>query len=122
MESIDAVKALAALAQGSRLAVFRMLVQAGPKGLPAGEIAGRLGLPPATASFHLAQLSHSGLLNSRTEGRFVIYSADFPRITGLVAFLTENCCGGAACDAVAQPVKLLKGKPDEKVSRSSRRS
>ena len=121
MESIGAVKALAALAQDSRLAVFRMLVQAGPEGLAAGEIAGRLGLRPATASFHLAQLSHAGLLNSRTQGRFVIYSADFPRMTGLLAFLTENCCGGAACDAVPQAVKVVKGKPNKKVSRSSRR-
>jgi len=121
MESKDAVRALAALAQESRLAVFRMLVQAGPEGLPAGAIAARLGLPPATASFHLAQLSHAGLLNSRTAGRFVIYSADFPCMTGLVAFLTENCCGGDACEAVPQPVKVLKGKPNEKIPRSPRR-
>lgn len=121
MESTDAVTALAALAQESRLAVFRMLVQAGPEGLPAGEIAGHLGLPPATASFHLAQLSHAGLLNSRTAGRFVIYSADFSCMTELVAFLTENCCGGGACEAVPQPVRLLKGKRREKISRSPRR-
>lgn len=121
MESKHASRALAALAQESRLAVFRMLVQAGPEGLPAGEIAGRLSLPPATASFHLAQLSRAGLLNSRTAGRFVIYSADFPCMTELVAFLTENCCGGGACEAVPQPVKVLKGKPNERIPRSSRR-
>lgn len=116
---MDAVRSLGALAQASRLAVYRMLVQAGPQGLPAGEIAGRLGLPAATASFHLAQLSHSGLLKSRSDGRFVIYSADFQRMTDLLAFLTENCCGGDACAAVPQPAKT--GKRSEKISRSPRR-
>ena len=89
--------ALAALAQETRLAVYRMLVQAGPEGLPAGEIAGRLALPPATASFHLSQLSHAGLLQSRAQGRFVIYSADFGCMNDLLAFLTDNCCGGQTC-------------------------
>ena len=100
METIAAIKALGALAQETRLGIFRMLVQAGPDGLPAGEIAGRLGLAAPAASFHLAQLSHAGLARSRSQGRFVIYSADFERMTGLVAFLTENCCGGAPCGPV----------------------
>ena len=97
METKHVVAALAALAQDTRLAAYRMLVQAGPAGLPAGEIAGRLALPPATASFHLSQLSHAGLLQSRAQGRYVIYSVDFDRMTSLLGFLTENCCGGQPC-------------------------
>ncbi len=110
METKQVVEALSALAQETRLAVYRMLVQAGPSGLPAGEISARLGLPPATASFHLAQLSRAGLLASRSQGRFVIYSADFGRMNELLAFLTENCCGGESCAPTPQPVKVLKRK------------
>ncbi len=97
MESKDAVKALAALAQDTRLAAFRLLVEAGPEGLAAGVIAERLGLPAPTASFHLAQLGHAGLIRSRTEGRFVIYSTDFDRMQTLLGFLTDNCCEGGVC-------------------------
>jgi len=99
METKQVIDALGALAQETRLAVFRMLVEAGPGGLPAGEISARLGLPAATASFHLAQLSRAGLLASRTQGRFVIYSTDFGRMNELLGFLTENCCGGESCAA-----------------------
>ncbi len=98
MESKQAVKALAALAQDTRLAAFRLLVEAGPQGLAAGVIAERLGLPAATASFHLAQLSHADLIHSRSEGRFVIYSTDFARIQSLIVFLTDNCCEGGVCE------------------------
>jgi len=101
MQTNQAVKALGALAQETRLAIFRMLVQAGPEGLPAGEIAGRLGLAAPAASFHLTQLSHAGLARSRPRGRFVIYSADFGQMNALVAFLTENCCGGEPCGPVS---------------------
>jgi ArsR family transcriptional regulator len=110
METKQVVEALGALAQETRLAVFRMLVEAGPAGLPAGEISARLGLPAATASFHLAQLSRAGLLASRAQGRFVIYSADFERMNALLGFLTENCCGGESCAPVPQPVKVMKRK------------
>jgi ArsR family transcriptional regulator len=110
METKQAVSALGALAQETRLAVFRMLVEAGPAGLPAGEISARLGLPAATSSFHLAQLTRAGLLVSRTQGRFVIYSADFDRMNALLGFLTDNCCGGEACAPVPQPVKAAKRK------------
>lgn len=110
METKQVVEALGALAQETRLAVFRMLVEAGPAGMPAGEISARLGLPAATASFHLAQLSRAGLLSSRAQGRFVIYSADFGRMSALLGFLTENCCGGESCAPVPQPVKDLKRK------------
>jgi ArsR family transcriptional regulator len=110
VETKQVVDALGALAQETRLAVYRMLVEAGPAGLPAGEISARLGLPAATASFHLAQLSRAGLLASRSQGRFVIYSADFGRMNELLAFLTENCCGGESCAPLPQPVKVLKRK------------
>lgn len=108
METKTAVKALGALAQESRLAAFRLLVEAGLEGLPAGEISARLRMPPATASFHLAQLSNAGLLKSRTEGRFVIYAVDFGRISSLVAFLTENCCGGNVCSPLARAIRKPK--------------
>lgn len=97
MKTKDAVAALGALAQESRLGIYRLLVQAGPQGMAAGVIAGRLGLPPATLSFHLKELSHAGLAVSRQEGRYVIYSANFGNALKLVNFLTENCCGGQTC-------------------------
>ena len=97
MEISQALDALAALAQRSRLAIFRLLVEAGPGGLAAGVIGEKLELPPATLSFHLSQLVRAGLVASRQEGRFVIYSASFETMTSLVAYLTENCCGGASC-------------------------
>lgn len=98
METKQAIESLAGLAQESRLAAFRLLVQAGRDGLPAGSIGEKLGLPPATLSFHLAQLARAGLVRSRQEGRFVIYSADYRSINQLVAFLTENCCAGQSCE------------------------
>lgn len=97
MDTKTAVRSLAALAQDSRLEVFRLLVQAGPQGLPAGEIAEQLGIPPSTLSFHVKALSQAGLVESRQEGRFIFYSADFSAMNGLVAFLGENCCGGRSC-------------------------
>ena len=99
METKLAVQTLSALAQESRLAIFRLLVQAGPEGLAAGAIGEKLGLPPATLSFHLAGLTRAGLAQSRQEGRFVIYSADYAAMNALVGFLTENCCQGAKCEA-----------------------
>lgn len=97
METYQAIKILAALAQESRLAIFRLLVQAGPEGLAAGKIAEDLEIPPATLSFHLKELCHAELLTSRHESRFVIYAANYQAMNGLVAFLTENCCGGRPC-------------------------
>jgi ArsR family transcriptional regulator, arsenate/arsenite/antimonite-responsive transcriptional repressor len=105
MESNHAVKALGALAQSSRLAIFRLLVSRGPEGMTAGAIGERLDLPPATLSFHLKELHHAGLVIQRQDGRFVIYSADFDQIGALVAFLTENCCGGKACITTKPPAK-----------------
>jgi ArsR family transcriptional regulator len=97
MEMAQAIDALAALANASRLAIYRLLVEAGPQGRAAGRIADELELPAATLSFHLAHLARTGLVKSRQEGRFVIYSTDFKNMNELVGYLTENCCGGRAC-------------------------
>ena len=96
MESEKAVLALEALAQASRLGVFRLLVTAGPEGLPAGRIAEEMELPNATLSFHLAQLKNAGLIRCERQSRSLIYSADFDSMNELVSFLTENCCRGNA--------------------------
>jgi DNA-binding transcriptional ArsR family regulator len=103
METRMAVQALGALAQETRLAIYRLLVAAGPSGMAAGAIAGRLDLPPATLSFHLKELSRAGLVQFQQDGRFVIYSANFDAMTGLISFLTENCCAGDACAPACQP-------------------
>ncbi|OYY62985.1 helix-turn-helix transcriptional regulator [Sphingomonas sp. 28-62-11] len=91
------ITALSALAQPHRLAAFRALVAAGPKGLAAGEIAVLLSVPASSLSFHLAQLERAGLIQPTRAGRSIIYTADFAAMTGLVRYLTENCCGGADC-------------------------
>jgi len=102
METKQAIQLLSALAQESRLSIFRLLIQAGPAGLAAGAIGEALDLPPATLSFHLAGLTRAGLAQSRQEGRFVIYSASFDNMTALVGFLTENCCQGASCETTTR--------------------
>jgi ArsR family transcriptional regulator, arsenate/arsenite/antimonite-responsive transcriptional repressor len=94
MESSSAVIALSALAQENRLDVFRLLVQAGPDGMAAGDVADRLEIAPATLSFHLAQLRQAGLLTMRRDGRSLIYSANYDGMNALMGFLTENCCAG----------------------------
>jgi DNA-binding transcriptional ArsR family regulator len=94
MESREAVIALAALAQETRLSVFRLLVSAGPEGMSVGSIGEKLGVPPATLSFHLKELSHAGLVTSRQESRFIYYMADFAQMAALMTFLTQNCCKG----------------------------
>lgn len=98
MEMKAAVTALAALAQESRLTVFRLLVKAGPAGMAAGKIAEALGIAPSSLSFHLKELSHAGLAAARQDGRFVIYEANFAKAADLVGFLSENCCGGQPCE------------------------
>ena len=105
METTQAIDALAALAQQSRLAAFRLLVEAGPQGLAAGVIGEKLELPAATLSFHLAHLVRAGLVRSRQEGRFVIYSTNFENMNGLVGYLTENCCSGASCAPVRKSTR-----------------
>jgi len=96
-EFIHTGSALAALAQESRLATFRLLVQAGPAGLSATKIAEALGTPPSSLSFHLKELTHANLVIPRQEGRFIIYAANFDTMNQLLGFLTENCCGGNPC-------------------------
>ncbi|MGJ7917642.1 ArsR/SmtB family transcription factor [Massilia sp. LXY-6] len=103
MENKTAVGALAALAQDSRLAIFRLLVQAGPNGLAASKIAEALGMPPSSLSFHLKELSNAHLIAPRQEGRFLIYAAQFGTMNALLGFLTENCCGGNPCASTASP-------------------
>jgi len=95
MEKSDAVAALAALAQDNRLDVYRLLVQAGPDGMPAGAIAGALKLAPNTLTFHFDRLRQAGLVSVRREGRSMIYAARYEAMNGLIAYLTENCCGRA---------------------------
>jgi DNA-binding transcriptional ArsR family regulator len=108
MKSQAAVAALSALANEHRLAIFRLLVQAGHEGQPAGAIAEALELPASSLSFHLAHLTRVGLIEQRRESRSLIYSADFAAMNGLVGFLTENCCGGASCAPTAAPAQKKK--------------
>jgi ArsR family transcriptional regulator, arsenate/arsenite/antimonite-responsive transcriptional repressor len=105
MKTAQAVRALAALAQDTRLAIYRLLVQQGPEGLAAGAIADRLHLAGATLSFHLKELASAGMVGARQDGRFVYYSASYDRMNRLLAYLTENCCQGGSCASgrVAQP-------------------
>lgn len=98
METRIAVNLLGALAQDTRLTIFRLLVSHGPDGLIVSKIGERLGVPAATLSFHLKELSQAGLLLSRQQGRFIYYSANFSVMNELLGFLTENCCAGAGCE------------------------
>jgi len=97
MENKAAVGLLGALAQETRLAIFRLLVAEGPEGMAAGEIGDKLGIPPATMSFHLKTLSHAGLIESRQQSRYVYYAVNFQAMNDLLTFLTENCCHGHPC-------------------------
>ena len=103
MKTKNAVAALSALAQESRLAIFRALVQAGPAGLAAGKISEMTNVLPSSLTFHMKELMLADMAQSRQEGRFVIYSANFDTMNGLLAFLTENCCGGTSCAPVCTP-------------------
>ena len=113
MKKADAVAALAALAQDSRLDVFRLLVQAGPDGMPAGQVAAALDLAPNTLTFHFDRLRDAGLVTVRREGRSMIYAAQFDTMNALLGFLTENCCQGAAemcAPATCKPAKSKRVK------------
>ena len=116
MEKTDAVTALAALAQDNRLDVFRLLVQAGPEGMPAGRVAEELEIAPNTLTFHFDRLRVAGLVTVRREGRSMIYAARYETMNGLLAFLTENCCQGrpASCRPAGKPSKVAVKK--ERVS------
>ena len=102
MKKTDVVAALAALAQDSRLDIFRLLVQAGPEGMPAGTVATALDLARNTLTFHFDRLRTAGLVTVRREGRSMIYAAQFDKMNSLLGFLTENCCGGAQCAPAAE--------------------
>jgi DNA-binding transcriptional ArsR family regulator len=101
MEKTDAIAALAALAQDNRLDVFRLLVQAGPDGMPAGAVASALGLAPNTLTFHFDRLRMAGLVTVRRNGRSMIYAAQYDKMNALISFLTENCCAGAPATCAA---------------------
>jgi ArsR family transcriptional regulator len=102
MDQTSAVAKLGALAQENRIAIFRLLVEAGRAGLPAGAIGERLGLPGPTLSFHLGQLKRADLVACRREGRSLIYAANFASMNALVAFLTENCCATGGCQSASR--------------------
>lgn len=109
MKTRAVVDALGALAHEHRLAVFRLLVERGPDGLPAGQIAERVGLAPSSLTFHLQNLQHAGLIGQRRESRQLIYSADFEAMSDLVAYLTKNCCAGSGeCSPGCEPAKVPK--------------
>ena len=108
MDNKTAVRSLAALAQDSRLQVFRQLVQAGPEGIAAGELAESLEIPATTLSFHLKTLSHAGLIESRQDGRFIYYTANYAAMNALLGFLGDNCCGGRACVPATSTVRRRK--------------
>jgi DNA-binding transcriptional ArsR family regulator len=104
MKQQDVIAALAALAQDSRLAIYRLLVKRGPEGYAAGEISDLLRIAGPSLSFHLKELAHAGLVTARKDGRFIYYSAHFERMNRLVGYLTENCCGqGVVCAPVCAP-------------------
>src|SRR5829696_2531850 len=113
METTQAVRALAALAQETRLSIFRLLVEAGPTGLAAGEIAAAVGVSPTNLSFHLKELANANLLRSRQDGRYVFYSAYYEQMNGLLAYLTENCCVRDGCSPCRtdKPKSPAKGEP-----------
>lgn len=111
MNHQDVVNALAALAQDSRLSVFRLLVKRGPEGLAVGEIGDDLEIPGPTLSFHLKELAQAGLVTARKESRFVYYAANYQRMNELLGYLTENCCGGASCGpSTAREIRKTTGR------------
>ena len=111
MEKTTAVTALAALAQDNRLDVFRLLVQAGPEGMPAGAVAAALDLAPNTLTFHFDRLRTAGLVTVRRDGRSMIYAAQFETMNGLLGFLTENCCGGVQCAPLTESAPVAESVP-----------
>lgn len=103
MQTISVIEALAALAHQTRLGIFRLLVEQGPEGLPAGEIASRRQLANANASFHLKELERAGLVQSKPDGRFVFYVANYKTMNALIGYLTKNCCKGGVCEVDCAP-------------------
>jgi ArsR family transcriptional regulator, arsenate/arsenite/antimonite-responsive transcriptional repressor len=122
MNKVEVIAALAALAHEHRLDIFRVLVEEGPSGLAAGEIAEHIGLVPSSLTFHLQHLTRAGLIVQRRDGRQLIYSANFPVMSALVGFLTDNCCGGAeACaPGCAAPAVATRAKKAKKSAQRAR--
>jgi DNA-binding transcriptional ArsR family regulator len=117
MQTSQTVKMLSALAQESRLSIFRLLVQQGPEGLPVGMIGEQLGIPNATLSFHLKELLHAGLVTSRQSGRFIYYAPVIEAMNDLVGFLTENCCNGQSCARpTTRPKPATAARPRKRAS------
>jgi ArsR family transcriptional regulator len=119
MEKIAALAALAALAQESRLDIYRLLVQAGPDGMPAGHIGEQLGLPSATLAFHLKELKNAGLVTVTRNGRSLIYAAEYPAMNALLFYLTENCCGRPANQCLPICAPATDAKPARLETRSA---
>jgi len=127
MEATTVVRALGALAQETRLGVFRLLVEQGPSGMAAGEIAEQLAIAPPTLSFHLKELTHAGLVTARHEGRFIFYAANFTAMNDLLAYLTQNCCvadcgPGASCAPLTTACAPAASKRATAVRRKPQRS
>jgi ArsR family transcriptional regulator, arsenate/arsenite/antimonite-responsive transcriptional repressor len=122
MELKAAVRSLAALAQETRLSIFRLLVEAGPQGVAVGQLGERLTVPGATLSFHLKELANAGLTSSRQEGRFIYHSADYEHMAALMSFLTQNCCQGMPKECLSVMEMALNGccpsQPKRKPARS----
>ncbi|MGH8506815.1 MAG: ArsR/SmtB family transcription factor [Stenotrophobium sp.] len=114
METRNVLLALSGLAHETRLALYRLLVTAGPTGVAAGELSERLNLAPATLSFHLKELRHAGLVTQRRDGRSIFYAADYAVMNDLIAYLTENCCQGTACAPAAGSGKATRARPAQK--------
>lgn len=117
MNTHEAIAALSGLAQETRLAIFRLLVEAGPRGLSAGAIAGELDILAPSLSFHLAQLRHAGLITQQRRSRSLIYACDMSRMDSLVGYLTANCCGGGACPPACNPSLSAAAVPIKRPSR-----
>ena len=119
MTQREVLAGLGALAQETRLAIYRLLVKLGPRGLAAGAIADALGVPDSSLSFHLQQLMHAGLITQERQSRQLIYSTNFDRMNALVGYLTENCCGGQSCAPICAPAQAA-GSANEPVRRTRR--
>src|ERR1700742_3071537 len=119
MKTPQVIGALSALAHEHRLAIYRLLVQRGPEGLPAGAIGERVGLVPSSLTFHLQNLQRAGLIAQRRESRQLIYSADFAVMNGLVGYLTENCCGNSTAECATTCVPAPSAKPAKRATKAA---
>jgi DNA-binding transcriptional ArsR family regulator len=121
MKTQEVITGLGSLAQETRLGIYRLLVKRGPEGLPAGAIAEALEVPASSLSFHLHQLMHAGLITQERQSRQLIYAANYDRMNALVAYLTENCCGGASCAPACEVPSRDEGAKREALARARRR-